>query len=78
MLVPIVSDEDYEAAERWRKSMGARLEGPSHRGAGFDVVKVVLPNGRSRLGLMPTGLQGPAREEAFKRAVVDACQLFQE
>jgi hypothetical protein len=74
----VVSDEAFEAAEQWRKSMGARLEGPNHRAAGFDVVKVVLPNGRSRLGLMPPGLQGRAREEAFRQAVVDACQLFQE
>jgi len=74
----VVSDEAYKAAEQWRKSMGARLEGPSHRAAGFDVVKVVLPNGRSRLGLIPPGLQGRAREEAFRQAVVDACELFQE
>ncbi len=74
----VVSDEAFEAAEQWRKSVGAKLEGPSHRAGGFDVVKVVLPNGKSRLGLMPPALQGRAREEAFRRAVVDACELFQE
>jgi len=73
-----VVDEAYEAAEDWRSSVGARREGPKHRAAGFDVVKIVLPSGRARLGVMPPGLQGRAREEAFKRAVVDACHLLQE